>query len=222
MTPKFKYALAAAAIMIAPAAHAITITDVDLEQTELVFAGSSDPIDVGDKISGKKFTFKWDSSTDVAPVGASGAFTFSFSGRAKLSFDDYVDLDGGTGANQSGFVLYSLTPGVPALTSQLPDGGSLGGGPVITTSIGVPLLQNRQRILIGDTTTSVDAGNVLYDAIAGTDAFGSGEYAIGFFDRNTPAKGEITMTLTAIPLPASVFLMLAGLGALGAARRFAS
>jgi hypothetical protein len=213
MTPKFKYALAAVAMMAAPAAQALTVNTIQLDDSVLTYAGTSENVGAGDNINAKQFTFSWDlASGDTGVAGASGAFEFTFLGQAKITFDGYTSSS--SDVERTGFVLYN-TAGGPALTLD-------GGSPAGTTGGGVSFVNGKERILIGDDPNVTTPASTLYDAIDGTDAFTTGTYRVGFFDAGTPETGSITMTVTAVPLPASVFLMLAGLGALGAARRFAS
>jgi hypothetical protein len=204
MTGNLKYALAAVAMMAAPAAQALTINQVQLDTigTTITFAGSTAPVTTASDINGQTIEFSW-SKAPGETEWASAAIEFEIFNNAKLTFDSYVNAPG----EQSALHLYNVGPGV-ALTDEA------SGVP----GQGVALVQGAERDFINSSTSGV-----LFDAIDGSDLFGPGTYVLGFTEGSPgPEAGSFTVSVTAVPLPASVFLMLAGLGALGAARRFAS
>ncbi|MEE4117444.1 MAG: VPLPA-CTERM sorting domain-containing protein [Paracoccaceae bacterium] len=195
-------AAAAALTLAAGTAQAVTVaaTIEASPGTSILVDGSA--MIAGQNINGRQVTFDWDGS---APFSA--AFTFTLPGAAKITFDNYDD--GGTN-QQSAFVLYQ-TGGGPQLTTQLNAGSGY-----------VPLVSGQDGLYVGNTTgvlatTFPSSSTPVYDAIDGSDPFvpGSGnEWVLGFWDSALPTDGSMSFTITAVPLPASAWFLLAGVGAL--------
>ena len=76
----------------------------------------------------------------------------------------------------------------------------------------MPLVNAVERILIGDQPTAVNPGGVLYDA--GDGFAGASRWVVGIFDSGAPSSGSASFTISAVPLPASAWFLLAGVGAI--------
>lgn len=183
-------------------AHAVTVaaTIQTSPGTSILVAGNS--IATGQNINGQQVTFDW---AGTAPFSA--AFTFTLPGAAKITFDEYTD--GGGTPQHSAFVLYQ-TGGGPQLTTQLNAGSGY-----------VPLVSGQDGLYVGNTTgvlpTTFPDPAPVYDAIDGSDSFvpgGGDEWVLGFWDSALPTDGSMSFTITAVPLPAAGWMLLAGLGAL--------
>ena len=194
-------AAAAVGTLAAGAAHAVTVAATEADDVTL-----SSNLSIESNINGDQFTFSWDlSGGDTGLDGLSAAVKFSIPGAAKISFDSYGNETGST--EQTGFVLYQVGGG-PNLTAEAPSG---------VTGGGVSLVNGKERILIGDSITSVNPGSVLYDGIDGGDAFlpaGGGDWVVGIFDSGAPEAGSASFTISAVPLPASAWFLIAGVGAI--------
>ena len=190
------------------AAPASAVTVLSAETDDATISGSAA---VGQNINGEQFTFSWDlSGGDTGITGVSAALRLELSGRARLSFDSYV---GSPSNQQTGLVLYQIASGT-ALTVDPSNPGTTGDGvPLVTAA--------SDRLLIGDLASAQGPG-LLYDGISGADAFspsGGSEWVIGIYDSGNPTSADVSFTISAVPLPAAGWMLVAALGGLAVSAR---
>jgi hypothetical protein len=201
-------AAAAALTFAAGTAQAVTVAATEADNAS-VTVGSITATETattaldGQNINGSQITFSLlGTSSDPR---TSAAIRFSLPGAARLTFDEYP------GSETSGYVLYQI--GGPTLST----GGLFAPGGGLT----VPLVTG-EGSRIGNGSPAIVTPGVIVDSISGGGSFvPGGDWVLGFWDSGNPLTGDIKFTVTAIPLPASAWMLFAAVAALawGARRR---
>ncbi len=188
---KFRMLAVAAAMVLSAAAHAAPVYSDN-------FDGDAQGLNVG--VTGWALS---GGTIDVVPVGSSFHFLSASNGN-------YVDLDGSTG--QAGTLTQTLTglaDGAYALTFELA-GNHRDGGTEATT------------------ITLSGAANTVLTPAMNDDSFytivgwaSGGTLTFSFHDASADNIGSLldNVSVTAVPEPGSLSLMLAGIAALGFAAR---
>ncbi len=186
---------AAAVTLTAGAAQAVTVAATDADNASVTVGGGAPT--VGQNINGNQITFTLEGTSEDPRTSA--AIRFSLPGAGRLTFDEYP------GSQSSGYVLYQIDG--PTLSDD---------GLFAPTGVTVPLVGGQEGSRIGNSGSTWDVTpGVIVDSISGGGGFvPGGDWVLGFWDAGDPLTGDIKFTITAVPLPASAWLLLAGVGAL--------
>ena len=197
-------AASAALTLAAGSAQAVTVAATQADNATVtvrsITATEANPTALdAENITGSQITFSL-LGTPSDPR-TSAAIRFSLPGAARLTFDSYP------GSETSGYVFYQVGG------STLSSGGLTAPGAPDTVS----LVANQGGARIGNGSPATVTPGTIVDSISGGGGFvpgGGGDWVLGFWDSGNPLTGDITFTVTAVPLPASAWFLLAGVGAL--------
>ncbi|RDC74402.1 hypothetical protein DLJ49_03675 [Rhodovulum sp. 12E13] len=198
---------AAALTLVAGAAQAVTVKATEQSDNMTISAGGFVDGGLEDQgINGTSISFTW---SGASSGGAYGAIEFSLPGAAELTFDAYTPTSG-----TSAFVLFKgeLTPGFQPGDTEL-----------VVTSVANGTAPGFTGGIAGATSTFVDNGSNLnpnpgspvFSAIDGSEPLfvPGGNWVLGFYESSEPTNGTAMFTISAVPLPASAWFLVAGVGA---------